>query len=73
MSLSQGQIQTSRGHGTCYSHDHALFPCHAAAAAAAAGLTSPALQRCLIARPSVGARGDPERAQGLGEGDRRER
>jgi hypothetical protein len=71
MSLSQGQIQTSHGHGVCYSHDHALFPCRAAGAAA--GLTSPAQQGCLVAKPSVGARGGQERAQGLGEGDRRER
>jgi hypothetical protein len=55
----QGQIQTSRGHEVCCSHDHALFPCRAAAAAA--GQTSPALQGRLVA--SVGGRGDPERAQ----------
>lgn len=65
--MSQGQIQTSRGHEVCYySHDHALFPCRAVAAVAAAGLTSPALQGRLAARPSVGVRGDPEWAQGLG-------
>jgi hypothetical protein len=66
--MSQGQIQTSRGREVCYSHDHALFPCRAAAVVvvAAAGLTSPALRGRLVARPSVGERGDPERAQGLG-------
>jgi hypothetical protein len=64
--MSQGQIQTSRGHEVCYySHDHALFPCRAVAAAAA-GWTSPALRGRLAARPSVGARGDREWAQGPG-------
>jgi hypothetical protein len=67
-----GQIQTSLGHEVCYSHDHALFPCRAAAAEAA-GLTSLELRGRLVVRPSVGALGDPEWAQGLGQEDRRER
>ena len=61
--MSQGQIQTSHGHEVCYSHDHALFPSQVAVAA---GLTLPVLRGHLVARPSVGARGDPERAQALG-------
>jgi hypothetical protein len=64
--MSQDQIQTSRGHEVCYSHDHVLFPCRVVVVAAAAGLTSPALRGRLAARPSVGEQGDPERAQGLG-------
>jgi len=60
--MSQGQIQTSHGHEVCYSHDHALFPC--CRVAVAAGLTLPVLRGHLVA--SVGARGDPERAQVLG-------
>jgi hypothetical protein len=70
--MSQDQIQASRGHEICYSHDHAPFPCRAVAAGAA-GLTSPALRGRLVAKPSVGAQGDLERAQGLGWEDRRER
>ena len=70
--MSQGQIQTSRGHEVCCSHDHALFPCRVAAAAAA-GSTSLAVRGRLVARPSVGGRGDLKRAQEPGQEDRRER
>ena len=62
--MNQDQIQTSCGREVCYSHDHALFPCRVVGAAAAAGLTSPALRGRLVERPSVGAQGDPERARG---------
>jgi len=66
--MSQDQIRTSHGHVGCYSHGHDLVPCRVAvaAAAAAASLTSPVLRGHLAARPSVGARGDPVRALGLG-------
>ena len=63
--MSQGQIQTSRGHEVCYSHDHAPFPCRVVVVVAA-GSTSRALRGRLAARPSVGERGDPGRAQRLG-------
>jgi hypothetical protein len=60
--MTRAQLRTSRGYALCYSHDHALFPCQAVAAAS---LTS-AVRRHLAARPSVGEREDPGRAPGLG-------
>lgn len=61
-----GQLQRSHGRGVCYSHDHALFPYQAAAAAAVVSSTSPALRRHLAGRPSVGEREDPERVPEVG-------
>jgi hypothetical protein len=61
--MSRARIPTSRGHVVCYSHDHDLVPCQAGEAA---NWTSPELRRHLAVRPSVGERGDPERALGLG-------
>lgn len=57
---TRGQIQTSSGYGPCYSHDHALFPC---LAGAAANLTSLAAAQHLAARPSVEEQGVLELAQ----------
>jgi hypothetical protein len=64
--MSLGQRQRSHGREGCYSHDHALFPYQAEAAAAVVSSTSPALRRHLAVRPSVGEREDPERTPGVG-------
>ena len=63
--MSRAQIRTSRGHVVYYSHDHDLVP-YQEVAGEAANWTSPELRRHLAVRPSVGERGDPERAPELG-------